>query len=49
MNKVTFDFIFINCNWVSTRWQWSVEVGSGTELTNKVKSTEYTDEQSDIY
>jgi len=45
-----YDTLFINCNWVSTRWQWWVDLyKNGKETAQKEKqytkdtqNTEYT-------
>ena len=55
---VTIWHLFIHCNWVSTRWQWSVKLYKNSErdsyvqkekqYTKQYKSTEYTKYKTNI-
>jgi len=50
LHKYVYDMIFIYCNWVSTQWQWSVDLypyrketaQKEKQYTKQYKNTEYT-------
>jgi len=40
--KLLYDMIFIYCNWVATRWQWSVDLKKRKKKWTAQKEKQYT-------